>query len=183
MADTGFQSSLTVTQVDNAGGGAWDTLTGDEVDTSDDVRARYDGTILGFSDWLYPHDFGFSIPAGATIDGIELSVERHFTTNSIVDNGVFVYDGTAQDGDDKGAVAWTQDTDTTDTYGGAADDWNTNLTPAEVNGSGFGVQFSVNGTFFGMGIAFVDHVQMKITYTPAPAQPNNRRRRELLLSI
>lgn len=99
-------------------------------------------------------NFGFSIPDGATIDGVAVGIERKSSqsdgSNNAQDESVFLVKEGVPAGSDKGATStnWPT-TEASATYGGAADMWSTTLTPAEVNASDFGA--SLNATITAEG--------------------------------
>jgi len=60
---------------------AWgETLTGVDINDSDfGVVLQVDQGGGAYSDYLQASNFGFSVPATATIDGILVEIERHYT--------------------------------------------------------------------------------------------------------
>jgi MSHA biogenesis protein MshQ len=129
-----------------------------------------DGTI---SQYLYCHDFGFAVPAGATINGITVNVERRssLTGNggsrdssvSLVSGGVVVGSNLAT------ATAYTT-SDVVESHGGATNLWGAAWTPATVNAGAFGVAFAATkaSSSGAAHIVYVDHIQILVDYTPAP---------------
>ena len=103
-------------------------------------------TASAVSHYFTATDFGFSIPAGSTIEGIvmESEVSEFFISNAgtPVDNAVrIVKGGTIGSTDRSNGTAWT----TTLAYlshGGAADLWGESWTPDDINASDFGVAIS-----------------------------------------
>lgn len=116
-------------------------------------------------------DFGFAIPAGATINGIVLEVEKKRTaggTSGIVeDNGLQIMKGGVLVGPNKSqyGIDWPL-TDTYVTYGTSTDLWGTTWTPAEINASDFGVSLASISYVCGATITTsIDHVRMTVYYT------------------
>jgi hypothetical protein len=127
------------------------------------------------SDYLYASSFGFSIPAGSTILGVEADIERRRTGGAT---------GQARDSivrlvDDTGTIVGTNDAytasnwptteawacDAPGCYGGAADLWGTTLSAAEVNDPDFGLVLAVTGSIAGTDrIAEVDRMELRIYY-------------------
>jgi hypothetical protein len=144
---------------------------------SDNKRAISAITLLVASsvntDYLKAENFGFSVPTGTTICGIQVSVERRgsgINLGSITDNVVRLEKGGSQTGSNYAAVTnWTSN-DLKVSYGGPTDLWGTTWTPAEINATNFGCFFSANIT--GLAGAFiqaeVDQIQISVYYNPTP---------------
>lgn len=119
------------------------------------------------SDILKLQGFGFAVPAGATIDGIIVEIER-YADNTATDNVIQLLDAAGnQIGDNKAAGGnWdTSDPNSYNTYGGAADTWTSGLGVADVNDPDFGVAIQVTAGADNME-AFIDHARITIHYTP-----------------
>ncbi len=117
------------------------------------------------TDYLEATDFGFAVPAGATITGISVQISRaQGNTGNVTDNIVRLLKGGVLSGSDKSTGAgWMRDAFTNMSYGGAADMWGLALTPADVNAADFGVRLSA--TLTGSGSALVDYIRIKVNYT------------------
>lgn len=121
---------------------------------------------------LYASQFGFTIPAGSTIDGILVEIERRSQTAPAGASDNRVQLTTAENtfvGANKALTAldWPAAA-TIQSYGGAADTWTASPTPAMVNATGFGVTLSAQADEANADVA-VDFIRMTITYTP-PAE-------------
>jgi len=154
--------------ISTGGGKAWSSPTA--VYSSDDSRAL---TFLGGSEssqQLQATDFNFSIPAGATIDGIEVSIERSQDTlpQDIEDSLVQLIKGGTPSGNNKAdtVTAWPT-TDATATYGSSSDLWGLSLTPTDINASNFGIAISAyNDRDPGLGVnGRIDHTTITVYYT------------------
>ena len=97
-----------------------------------------------------------TIPSGATINGITVSIERYNSstpgdfTLTINDNAVYLTkDGSTVVGSNKstGATWQSSDNNTPVSFGGVSDLWGTTWTAAEINASTFGVMISPSLTF------------------------------------
>jgi len=136
------------------------------VNISNDSRATRLLLAAAVSDPLAITGFGFAIPAGATILGITLQIERSaaalITTG--VDSSVRLLQAGVAAGDDKAsASAWPSSVDAVATYGGITDLWGTTWTPALVNASGFGMSIAV--TVGGSGGSMrIDYIAITVTY-------------------
>lgn len=132
---------------------------------SDDNKAGC--TLVGVSttQLLKCTNFGFSVPSDATVDGIQVSVERIGTLTRVSDEKIQLVKGGSLQGDNKAsATAWPT-SDGTATYGGAADKWGLTWSPSDVNASDFGVVVRAKSS--NNATPGVDHVQITVTYTPA----------------
>jgi hypothetical protein len=74
------------------------------------------------SNYLQSSNYGFAIPAGATINGITVNIRRQVTgTNNMFDSVVsLVKGGTITGSDLSSGIAWPNNSFATATYGGAA---------------------------------------------------------------
>lgn len=168
MASEGPNSPGTLANVDRSGHNDWSNPG--NAAASDDSRATVFCDKHEETDWLRATNFGFSIPAGATIDGIEVVFERRSTGGPGGDISVRLWDGSSAVGDDKSTGQsdfWTFNTDTDDSFGGASDDWNAGLGPSDINDSGFGCQLAAEDQIGNTVTLEVDHVEVTIYYTEA----------------
>jgi hypothetical protein len=118
-----------------------------------------------------------TIPSGATINGITVSIERYNSvtpgdfTLTINDNAVYLTkDGSTVVGSNKstGAAWQSSDNNTPVSFGGVSDLWGTTWTAAEINASTFGIMISPSLTFdnseTGENVK-IDQVTVTIEYT------------------
>lgn len=133
--------------------------------------------VLATTHYLFATGLGFSIPAGATVNGVVVEVELKansagFDFDNASDSDIRLVVGGAAAGTNKARSAfftWAT-TDTYITYGGAADLWGLTPTADQVNAADFGVGVSakLNGTVVGGLIrASIDHVRVTVYYTAA----------------
>ncbi len=137
---------------------------------SDDVYAEV--AFGSPSELLRATDFGFSIPAGATIDGIELIFEGFgvgLFGGGAVDNLIRVIKNGAYVGTNLANAAWAG-ADFVRTFGGPADLLGEAWTPADINSANFGWGIAAASLGFGT-FAEVDHMQITVHYTEAPPPP------------
>lgn len=112
--------------------------------------------------------FGFSVPTGATIDGIVVEIERHRTAaDAVRDRVVRLLKAGAVTGDDKATATSWATSPTIDSYGASSDLWGTTWTPAEVNASGFGLGLQAGNDLAGNATAQVDFIRITVHYTEA----------------
>lgn len=127
--------------------------------------------ITATSQYLKVTNFGFSIPSGATINGIVVEIERFAGLNDtrfVKDNRVrIVKEGTIQTTDLADTTNKWPTTDTYKTYGTSSELWGTTWTDTDINNSGFGIAISTNTTTSSkVGImSLVDHIRITVHYT------------------
>jgi hypothetical protein len=179
MASEGPLSPGTLADDSAVGTVAWSNPTNAASSNDSDASAAYSGGNAQ-SHYLKATNFGFAIPAGATIDGVVVEIERAKSgiAHAIRDAVVSLVKGGSVSGNNKAdlVTAWTN-TDTYITYGSSGDLWGLALAPADVNASNFGVVLSTSATLVdeeGTTTAFVDHIRITVYYTEAAG---NRRRR------
>lgn len=151
---------------------------------SDNSRATSNqGTpnVTRQTNYLKATSFGFSIPTGATVDGIVVEVEKLGSTGFNPATH-FVRDAEIKIVKADGSIGSTNKADTetnwpsSDTYvsHGADDDlWGETWTPADINNVNFGVVVSGNMTqASGSVTANIDHIRITVYYTPPDFSPS-----------
>ncbi len=118
------------------------------------------------SEGLRATNFGFAIPAGATITGVQVTIGRFASnTNTFIDNNLqLIVGGTLVGANRASATAWPT-SEAAANYGSTSDLWGTTLTPAQVNATNFGVSLSVESFNGNNRDASVDYIQITISYT------------------
>lgn len=140
---------------------------------ADGTDAAYNSTastIDETSEYLKLLNFGFSVPAGASIDGIVCEVDwLSDTASAIIDYSIRLIVGGSASGTDQAGAAYLSTTTVIQQYGTPTDDWGHSgtLTPADVNGSTFGFQIKVQNKVGSSEVCFVDQMRCTVYYTPA----------------
>lgn len=124
-----------------------------------------DGQVTNY---LICTGYGFTIPAGATISGITVNLERmseHDTRTR--DSAVYLVKAGTVVGSNRATTNPWATTEAVDAHGGGSDLWGVTWTPAEINASNFGVAVSATkpgatGSDYDVS---VDLVQVVVTYT------------------
>lgn len=156
----------------NGGGGgtAWSSLGNISLDDDNAVTATLPAS--GTSQALYVTNFGFSIPPGASIDGITVTINRWSSWDflgGIADVVIqLTKNGTTPIGQNKAVTGatWSTSNTTLVSYGAANDLWSTTWTPSEINALTFGVRLDVLNSFGFFDVsANVDYIQITVTYT------------------
>jgi len=120
------------------------------------------------SNWIKATNFGFSIPTGATINGITVTIKRLAGDGSardifaqIVKNGSITGTNKANPND------WSVTTYETITYGSSSDLWGESWSASDINSSNFGFalyMYNLSGNKFGL-THFLKELKIKIDYT------------------
>lgn len=128
------------------------------------TAATFDSPDISFQ--LSTDTYGFSIPAGSTIDGIVVEIEkRDAAIGSAVDFRVQLQDITGFIGSNKADTVTDWPTAATIiTYGSSTDTWAASPTVDIVNSTSFGVVLSAQATSANTDI-FVDFIRITIHYT------------------
>jgi hypothetical protein len=124
--------------------------------------------------YLKATNFGLAVPAGATITGVVVEVERADLeeTDAITDFSLRLVKGGVVSGADRaGADRWPPSSMETATYGESTDMWGLTLTPADVNASNFGVVLSATSAA-GAGSPAVDFIRVTVHYTASSGVPS-----------
>ncbi|MGV9004261.1 beta strand repeat-containing protein [Flavobacterium sp.] len=145
------------------------TAAGNIVD-NDNINA----SVGSSSRYLAGTNFGFSIPAGSIIDGIELEIDRYASRNTGSRNGKdnvvrLVKNGTATGTNNATATTYST-TATTVTYGSSTELWGTTWTAADINATNFGAVLSttIMTGFTNPTTVYVDFFRIKVYYTAQP---------------
>ncbi len=154
----------------NQGGGFHTTWSNPGRITADD--ASYATCALrgsGTSRYLEGTNYGFAIPAGATINGIQVSIMRmgnSVTGGGIQDSGLYlIRGGTPQTATNRADTTIWPTSMTAASYGGSSDLWGASWTAADINATNFGVALIARNTATFNRTASVDYMQITVTYT------------------
>ncbi|MFH1608868.1 MAG: hypothetical protein ABH951_02530, partial [Patescibacteria group bacterium] len=121
--------------------------------------------------YLKATNFGFAIPAGSVINGIQVSITRDGAVgNKIKDSSLKLVKGGVIGGTDHSAGASWANGDTLVTYGSTSDLWGLTWTSADINSSNFG--FVISATATGSRTATIDNINITVTYTSGNTAPN-----------
>lgn len=143
------------------------------------AKASLLNSLAFTSYYLTATNFGFSIPAGATINGILVEVEKkgkyNFGFCHVVDNSVVIIkaDGTLGTTNNAAGGSWST-TEAYASYGGSTDLWGELWDDTKINDVDFGIALSVSEVdTYNDGIsAWVNHIRITVYYTEivVPAQ-------------
>lgn len=123
----------------------------------------YSVNHLTVTNYLTASGYGLNVPANATIDGVEISINKNksATTDNITDNEVRLTPGGAVAGANRAVAGQWADAAATTTYGSPTDKWGLTLTPQQVNDPSFGAAISANVA----SEAQVNTISMVVYYT------------------
>ena len=157
MADTGFKNPAATGDDHNQWSDAINAYTSDD-GYAWDVG---DGTSQDY------YNFTFGVPAGATINGIEISVEGYAATAGTAEIEVELsYDGGANYTSAATRQTWTATTESSKTFGGAASLFGRAWSDGEFSNANFRARITEILTD---NVFALDHIKVKVYYTEAPA--------------
>lgn len=176
LALPGAANALTQTRSPGAcatsggAGTAWTNPGNALTSNNSDATVSVDGST---SEALECTTYGFSVPAGAIIAGIEVNVERASSSTAnggSRDSSLLLLGGTVTGSDLATTTTYTTG-DVVEAHGGAAVTWGNTWTATQINAVAFGAALGVTkpSATGGAHTVSVDHVQITVTYTlPAP---------------
>ncbi|MHA1280347.1 MAG: hypothetical protein ACTSQ8_24505 [Candidatus Helarchaeota archaeon] len=135
---------------------------------SDNFRASAD-ISSGYSqtNYIVATGFNFTIPVGATIDGIEVAIERKSSPKGAQDSKIYLWTESGGIGhivgDNKATSAFWPLSDSITSYGGSTDLWNAGFSVSDINDPGFGV--AVRAQASTPCVAAIDNIYITIYYT------------------
>lgn len=121
----------------------------------------YDSPAYSFR--LDATNFGFSIPAGSTIDGIVVEIDKMGA--KAADSLVQMIQGGTPTGTNNSVGTAHLATETIETYGSSIDLWGLTWTVADIEANDFGVAYAAQSTG-NNGESRVDFIRITIYYTP-----------------
>ena len=182
------RSATVGANVSSIGSRAWTNPA--NITLSDDIRSRVilDTASSGeISNFLKASNFGFAIPTGSTITGIQASVEWQVDYSRVSlqigpNQGYYSFLSTSASGAPIASAGKIIEgygppspTDSILTYGEASDNWGVGWTPEQISDPTFSFLFSVintNNPFFNVTQdAQVDNITVTVTYLPPTVTP------------
>lgn len=160
MADTGFKSPGAITAAS-----PWNYVNYMYLEDNNGSYCDIDGGSE--SPVITATDFGFSIPNGSTVDGVEV---RILAKSEDPNNGTpYVSHARLNSWDDL-ADGWHSVSNEyrSRTYGGPTELWGASIAASDVNSSWFGFNLAFENSHKFYRFARVDVIQMKVYYTEPP---------------
>lgn len=179
MADTGWVSAGTYADLKGVGGAPCDGspirfwTNPMNAAVQNDTYATYSLPKSTVSNCLSATNFAFGIPAGSTIDGIEVRYDGY--EPMLIESNLYLHKAGVLAGANRfaGAITQVTDTDTYRVYGGAADMWGTGYGLADVTHATFGCAMQFSNPDLADHTMHVDHLQIKIYYSLPPGYGND----------
>jgi MSHA biogenesis protein MshQ len=152
------------------GGTNWSNPTRAETSNDSYATASVDGTT---TDPLQCVDFGFSIPLGSTVSGIEVFVERRSSSTNnggSRDASLFLVKGGVSVGSNRATATIYTTGDVSEGHGSSSDLWGTTWSVTEINAANFGTVFTATkpSSAGGAHTVSVDHIYVTVYYTIPP---------------
>lgn len=169
MADTGWKSPGTVVNDSAVGTEAWDNPSYASFEDGNYADIWAMSSTFFYSNYLKATNFGFSIPSGATISGIEVRIKRYCVYQYTYDEKVSIVlsNGSIGSANKAKAEAWASLAYFN--YGSSSDLWSQTWSSSDINDTDFGVvlQVKTNDDSGGQigNDSHVDHIQIKVYYT------------------
>ncbi len=165
MANTGWQSAGSASTEMDIGTVDW-TDPGN-ITASDDTAASCSFSASDESYFLVATNFGFAIPAGATIDGMLCRWEGKDGggAGTVSHSVVNIVKGGTRGSADKSLGASFTATDNEYEFGGVSDLWSETWTASDINASNYGCAMSVVETGGDSETCLMDHCKMIVYYT------------------
>ncbi|MGD8764382.1 MAG: DUF2341 domain-containing protein, partial [Desulfobacteraceae bacterium] len=155
-ADTGVKTATSIVS-----SGSWTDFTVGFLNSSDDNRA----SNATNNNYGVVSTFGFGVPAGVQIDGIQVDIEGSNSNNNKTVNYEVALSGNGGTGWTAAkADTFTDNVDETDTMGGPSDDWNWTWGTAGFSDANFRLRIYRTGGDFALR---VDLIQVTVYYSVA----------------
>ena len=165
-ANTGATSPSTMTDDNTVGTKAWSFPNRAKVSDAIYTLALLD-TNGDISHYLKATNFGFSIPTGATINGIIVEVQRRAQVATITDSEVKIVKSNGSIGTTNKATgtSWPG-TEAYASYGSSSDLWDETWAATDINNSNFGMVIAaISGSTTAFNYAEIDHIRITVYYT------------------
>lgn len=162
MASSGPNSPSSASADTSIGTRGWSVITNVLAeDGNNAVSGPFGGANISY--YIAATGFGFSIPAGSTIDGIVVEWKKFASNNWARDYAIrIIKNGTIGTTDQSAAGDWPTSA-TYSTYGSSTYLWGETWTADDINSSGFGSALSARES--SLYYPSVDHVRITVYYT------------------
>ncbi len=177
MASGGPNSPGTVANDATSGTYAWVNPTNTEA--SDNAYSTTTGLeVFHTTQYLEATNFGFSVPSGATIDGILVEIERKKGVGDPIKDlevRIIKSDGTWGTTNKADTVNAWPTTDTYKSYGSSSDLWDESWSDTDINDTDFGVVLRAKNTVGipnGAIVPSVDHIRITVSFTESTGLDN-----------
>jgi uncharacterized repeat protein (TIGR01451 family) len=171
MAATATGSPTACVEVASVGTIAWNNPG--RATASDNSRASATVTDNEVTHYIQCTGYGFAIPAGATINGIIVNVERNSSSTTATvptDAQVRLVRAGVIGATNRATTTSYTGADVVEAHGSVTDLWGDTWTTANINAATFGVAYAAQKPGIGGGnrTVNVDYIGVVVDYTPAP---------------
>lgn len=144
---------------------SWATPSNMSSDSDSDANSLM--TFSGFTSPKFTADTcGFSVPSGATIDGIVVEIRRACSVaSSVEDTEVILLGGSGTSSNYAAAGYWTGSGWEVITYGGPTDKWGKTWTDTDINDSAFGVSHECTNSGNPFAAGQIEYIRITVYYT------------------
>ena len=122
------------------------------------------GAIGNFTDYLVATNFGFSIPGGSSITGIEVIVERADPNSRTSDYRVRIVKGGVIGATEMSAGAAYPAADAYGIYGSPTDTWGETWSDVDINAADFGIAIAAQRNALGTSDGKIDNILITVYY-------------------
>jgi hypothetical protein len=166
MASTGFTICGTGANVAGVGTEAWSNPG--NITADDGSNASSNTTKNEQTNYLVGSNFGFAIPTGATVDGIEARLQVFSGDAASAITHAIIYKDNSTPGDDLEAGTTNVTTSPANyDYGSSTELWGLTWTPAEINSANFQLRMAMVAGSGTASTQQVDFLAVNIHYTEA----------------
>jgi hypothetical protein len=117
------------------------------------------------TDYLRVTNFGFNIPGGDAVTGIQVEIERSDPNQNTSDYSIkIIWNGLIVGPDHSTGLAYPG-ADAYLSYGGSTDTWGQTWTPTDINNSNFGVVIAAQRNSSGNTGGQIDHVRITVFHS------------------
>ena len=169
MASQGPNLPGTASTDNSVGVISWSDIDQIKNDTSNTIASVYSGSgSYQKSEYIKGTNYGFTIPTGSTINGIEVTIEEGRNNYALAyEDEVKIIKANGAYGTQNKATNTLSTALNVYTLGGASDLWGEAWTASDINDTDFGVALSVKvlTVFKYPAPAFVGYIKIKVYYT------------------
>lgn len=167
MASSGPLYPGTIGTDSSVGTATWTSTSNIGANDNSTANCQFTGDNGQDSEYIKGTNFGFSIPSGATIDGIIVEVGGNSNIfGTVDDHSVRLVKGGTIGGDNKASGTDYTTSETNRTYGSSSDLWGLSFTDSDINNSTFGVVYSGNRVVGTDNLTLLlDYIRITVHYT------------------
>jgi hypothetical protein len=166
LADSQTNYAQTLVSDGGVGAVAWSTNLANAAHNTPDTFATTERFNNSTSEVIKATGFGFNIPSGAAIDGIEVEIKKGSDAGGISDHAVRLVDAGAIGSTDRSVGGFWASAGTTTVYGSTNDTWGGSWYEYQINATNFGLAISGQETNGNGNVCRVYFFKIIVHYTP-----------------